>query len=258
MIFISLGIKVKGVCLKKEKYDRFLLEEQKEEIKEFFDKDWIKEVVEKEGKTQREVCEEINKGINGITYNLRVGEEAFTSSKKEIENIKEKGSIEIEPGETVLLMTYEKIDMPEDCMAFLSLKTTHASKGLINISGFHVDPNWRGKLGFSLYNSSPRPIVLRYKDPIYHMFIVRLSNRAWKEKRNTKEWEEKRERMSYFDMKELPSKWIESIKGPAISLQALHERLLKVETHTGILISILVGLIVALVGYLLLIYFNVI
>lgn len=244
--------------MNKEKYDRFVFETQKEEIKECFDKDWIKEVAEKEKKIQREVWVEIEKGISGITYDLRVGEEAFTSAGKEIKNIKEKGSTEIEPGETALLMTYEKIDMPEDCMAFLSLKTTHASKGLINISGFHVDPNWKGKLGFSLYNSSPRPVVLRYKEPIYHMFVVRLSNRAWKEKRDTKEWKERRERMSYFDMIRLPSKWIESIKGPAINLQALHERLLKVETRIGILTALLVAIFATLFGYLLLFIFKVI
>lgn len=63
----------------------------------------------------------------------------------------EEGAIKIEPGETALLKTYEKLKLPDHYMAFLSLRFSRGSKGLINISGFHVDPDWGGHLIFSVY-----------------------------------------------------------------------------------------------------------
>lgn len=227
--------------MKGKKDDRFLLDSRKDEFKKCFDREWLKEVAKKENKTETEVWEEIKKGIKGITYDLRLGEEAFTSSCKTPINLKEKGYVEIESGETALLMTYERINMPENHMGFLSLRTTYASKGLINISGFHIDPGFKGKLVFSLYNSSPRPVVLKYKDPIYHMFLIRLSGKVTGE-----------HRPSFQGMETLRSDWIEAIKGPPVTLHGLHQEFYRLRTRTNLLITILGGLLVTLLGYLIL------
>lgn len=237
--------------MKEKKNDRFLLETRKEEIKKCFDTEWINEVSKKEKKRPDEVWKEIEDNFKGITYDLRLGEQAFTSTKKLPENVRKKGYIQIEPGETALLITYEKVDIPEDYMAFLSLRTAHASKGLINISGFHVDPNWKGKLVFSVYNSAPRPVVLGYKERIYHMFVVQMSGRAWPQKKCEPLYHQRRESMSFYNMERLPSEFIESIKGPPISLTALDERLKRTETLVRVLITIFAGILIALVGYLL-------
>lgn len=235
----------------KERYDRFLLEVQKEEIIRFFDEDWIKEVARKEGRNEEKVKEDIKNHFKGITYDLRLGEEAFTSTSKEPINLKEKGIVKMEPGETALLMTYEKVRIPEDHMAFLSLKTKHAAKGLINISGFHIDPNWKGKLVFSLYNSGPRPVVLRYKEPIYHMFIVQLSGRAWEPAEKSGIPDEKRKKsMSFYDMEGIPSSWMESIKGPPISLVSLDKELRVMKERQRILIALLVAIFGSIIGIL--------
>ena len=47
-----------------------------------------------------------------------------------------------------------------------SLDTT-----LINVSGFHVDPNYKGKLIFSAFNAGPRDIILRKLDPVFMIFF---------------------------------------------------------------------------------------
>jgi dCTP deaminase len=226
-----------------------LSENQKEEIIKFFDKEWIKEVAGKEGKDPEEIVKDIKDKFEGITYDLRLGEEAFTSTSGRPIDLREKGSVEIEPGETALLMTYEKVNVPEDHMAFLSLKTTHAAKGLINISGFHIDPNWKGKLVFSLYNSGPRPVVLRYKERIYHMFPVRLSDRAWgPEEKSGISDEARKKSMSFYDMKEIPSSWIEAIKGPPISLVALDKELRVMKERQRILIALLIAFLGSIIG----------
>jgi dCTP deaminase len=40
-------------------------------------------------------------------------------------------------------------------------------RGLVNVSGFHVDPGYSGKLLFSVYNAGPRSIVLTRGEPVF-------------------------------------------------------------------------------------------
>lgn len=235
----SIGPMNRRSLRRTQKYDRFLLDIHKVEWKKCFDTEWVGKVAEKEGKKVSKVWEEIENKIKGVTYDLRLGEEAFTSRSKELINLKEREYLEIKSGETVLLITYEKLNLPRDYMALLSLKTSHARKGLINISGFHVDPNYKGKLVFSLYNSSPRSVVLKYKDPIYHMFVVQLSDNA------------KETRPNFYDMDSLRADWVEAIRGEPTSLQGLHSDLEKLRTRVNVLITVFVGILVTLVGYLL-------
>ena len=50
-------------------------------------------------------------------------------------------------------------------IAFISFKAKYKYKGLINVSGFHVDPGWKGKLTFSVYNAGPSDVVLEKGNP---------------------------------------------------------------------------------------------
>jgi hypothetical protein len=40
------------------------------------------------------------------------------------------------------------------------MRARYKFKGLVNVSGFHVDPGWNGRLVFSVYNAGPSPVVL--------------------------------------------------------------------------------------------------
>jgi dCTP deaminase len=40
------------------------------------------------------------------------------------------------------------------------MRTTYKFKGLINVSGFHVDPGWHGQLLFSVYNAGPAEVIV--------------------------------------------------------------------------------------------------
>lgn len=59
-------------------------------------------------------------------------------------------------------------------MAFISMKTGIKFKGLINVSGFHVDPGYKGKLVFSAFNASPSPIQICAGDPIFKIWFAKL------------------------------------------------------------------------------------
>ncbi|GKS95389.1 hypothetical protein [Acidovorax sp. SUPP2825] len=66
----------------------------------------------------------------------------------------------IPPGQFGFLLTEEIVSVPADAMALISIKATFKMKGLVNVSGFHVDPGWRGRLVFAVFNAGPQPIHL--------------------------------------------------------------------------------------------------
>ena len=40
-------------------------------------------------------------------------------------------------------------------MGFISVKATYKLKGLVNVSGFDVDPGWTARLIFTVFNAGP-------------------------------------------------------------------------------------------------------
>lgn len=71
-------------------------------------------------------------------------------------------TLEVPPGQFALLYTEETVTIPPEVIAFISIKATVKLDGLVNISGFHVDPGFSGRLKFSVYNAGNLPIFLEY------------------------------------------------------------------------------------------------
>ena len=71
----------------------------------------------------------------------------------------------IPKGQFALLTTSEIVIVPHDALAFISFKAKYKFKGLINVSGFHVDPGWKGQLTFSVYNAGPADVVMERGKP---------------------------------------------------------------------------------------------
>lgn len=115
--------------------------------------------------------------IKSAAYELCLGDEVFvTNSKEEKKQIlDEKNSqIIIKPGQFALLLTDETIAIPNDILAFISIKFSQKIKGLINVSGFHVDPGFNGKLIFSVYNAGPTKIILDRGSPYFLIWFSEL------------------------------------------------------------------------------------
>ncbi len=100
--------------------------------------------------------------IQSASYELCLGEEVYISAlpdtplreRKKI-LLKEKETVAIPPGQFAFLITSEIIKVPNNTLAFISMKFKFKSNGLINVSGFHVDPGYSGKLIFAVYNAGP-------------------------------------------------------------------------------------------------------
>lgn len=108
-------------------------------------------------------------------YELGVGPEAYiTSTSGERTKLAAGERVVIPPGQFGLLVTKETVTVPGDAMAFLSIKSTTKLQGLVNVSGFHVDPGYRNTLKFAVYNAGPQPIYLDQDQPMFLIWYAAL------------------------------------------------------------------------------------
>jgi dCTP deaminase len=114
------------------------------------------------------------KCLDSIMYDLRLGKENYITpiGQKLLEQ--DSDFITIEPDQTAILTTYEHIKLPSDIFGMITIKFTHKSKGLINISGFHVDPGFSGYLVFSVYNAGKKSITFHFKDQVFSILFYQL------------------------------------------------------------------------------------
>jgi dCTP deaminase len=112
-------------------------------------------------------CNPLN--ISCCSYELSLGNEAYvTSFKDQTKKIYKDGDqIVIEPGQFGILLAKNKIKLPVDVMGFISIKASQKFRGLVNVSGFHVDPGFEGYLKFSVYNAGSQNINLTVGDPLF-------------------------------------------------------------------------------------------
>ena len=125
---------------------------------------------------------------NAIT--LKVGREIYiTPDLAEVHSrtkqlLNEGESFPVPPGQFAFVMTEESVRVPPEAMAFISMKATFKMKGLVNVSGFHVDPGWDGPLIFAIFNAGPSPVHLQRGLPLFLIWYADLDHPS--EKRKTK------------------------------------------------------------------------
>ena len=82
--------------------------------------------------------------------------------------------LRIPPGHFAQLLTEEKIRIPPDALGLISMKSQVKRLGLVNVSGFHVDPGFRGRLRFSVYNAGPSPVCISRGTRTFLIWFVAL------------------------------------------------------------------------------------
>lgn len=116
--------------------------------------------------------------LDCASYRLSVGEQAFVTSDKLSSHVPEaelitflgappKNLLRIGPGQFAFLLTDEIVEVPANALALISMRAKYKFKGLINVSGFHVDPGWKGKLLFSVYNAGPASILIEKGEALF-------------------------------------------------------------------------------------------
>jgi dCTP deaminase len=120
--------------------------------------------------------------IDCNAYTLRMGTEYYCTSdgKRPIWKRAQKTTLcpgdtfAIPAGQFAYLLSMEEITVPKEAMAFISMKSRVKWKGLINVSGFHVDPGYKGKLVFAAYNAGSSAIVLEAGMPLFLIWYASL------------------------------------------------------------------------------------
>ena len=171
------------------------------------------------------------------SYELGLGSEAYVTGEKRKVQLGEKDHIVIPPGQFALLMTEERVRIPADAIGFISIKSKFKVGGLINVSGFHVDPGFEGKIIFSVYNAGVQEIVISRRKRVFLLWLSSMdqTGEVYKGPR--------------LGQESIPDEDMMKIRGEIPSpvvLQRKIERLQnRVITYTSIA-SILIGLMIAI------------
>jgi dCTP deaminase len=106
--------------------------------------------------------------IDHASYRLRVGPEVYVSPTGEPDDPRNKPKtlladgqgFTIPAGQFGFILTEERVTVPMSAIALISIRAGYKFRGLVNVSGFHVDPNYEGRLIFSIFNAGPGPVHL--------------------------------------------------------------------------------------------------
>jgi dCTP deaminase len=117
------------------------------------------------------------KRVQHGAYELSLGPEAFITTKgtKRRLDVAKNQQIVIPPGQFGLLLTEETVAIPHDAIGFISIKFSIKQRGLVNVSGFHVDPGFKGRLKFAVYNAASQNVVLSYGSPVFMIWFSDLT-----------------------------------------------------------------------------------
>lgn len=109
-------------------------------------------------------------------YELGVGPEAYITSKTaDTTHLDEGVKVTIPPGQFGLLVTKEVIFVPNNAIGFISIRAGIKFQGLVNVSGFHVDPGFRGPLKFAVYNAGSTDITLDQDERVFMLWFADLN-----------------------------------------------------------------------------------
>jgi dCTP deaminase len=117
--------------------------------------------------------------IKNGAYELSLGSQVFLTDSlpKKVKDLTTGEQVTLSPGQFALLLTEETVNIPMDKMAFISIKASVKYKGLINVSGFHVDAGFKGKLLFSVYNAGSSQIILSRGSKYFPIWFADLDSK---------------------------------------------------------------------------------
>lgn len=122
--------------------------------------------------------------IQQSSYDLRLGEEYYISGRKAPEKLSErKPYVSLAPGQFAILTCHERLRLPPNALGLITLRNRFKMQGLVNVSGFHVDPMFKGRLVFAVQNVGPNDIRLKWMDPAFTIFFAEVEDGNPKERR---------------------------------------------------------------------------
>lgn len=174
----------------------------------------------------------------GASYDLALGEEVYISGEDCPKKLSENSPyVSIPRGQFALLITKEYVKVPPEYLGLISIRFSKKAQGLINVSGFHVDPGFEGKILFSVFNAGPSDVVLRYGEPTFMVFFYKLREAVGNPYKG-----------DMLRQEHLPTKLVTSVKGVSASLSDVDKRVRDLEVTNKIFIGLLAALAAGIVA----------
>lgn len=139
---------------------------------------WTSETLKQRAPKEKLIAPYSEDRVKHGAYELSLGDEAFITSDEQQKKqpLADGVQLVIPPGQFGLLITKEVIQIPADAMGFISIKAGIKFSGLVNVSGFHVDPGFSGKLKFSVYNAGSQHINLTSGQEVFLIWFSGLDS----------------------------------------------------------------------------------
>lgn len=136
---------------------------------------WSSETMRSRLKGQRLVVPFDVDRIANCSYELSMGPQALLTGEDQIRrDLGDGEQLQIPPGHFAQLMTEEKVRIPPEALGLISMKSQVKRLGLVNVSGFHVDPGFHGRLRFSVYNAGPSSVYISRGTPTFLIWFAAL------------------------------------------------------------------------------------
>ena len=173
--------------------------------------------------------------VRQASYDLRLGSSSYVVGDDAPVQLNEEKQpyLTIAPGQFALLTTAEFLQMPRDLLAFITLRNTYKMQGLINVSGFHVDPTHRGILVFAVNNIGPSDVRLRLGEDTFTIFFAKVDGEVGKP------------RDPFGD--DLPLQYVQLLGGASVTLGKLQKELEDLRTKIFLYAPLGIALLIALV-----------
>jgi len=155
-------------------------------------------------------------------------------------------TLTIPPGQYAILYAQEKIAIPNYAIGFISIKFGNTYRGLVNISGFHVDPGFAGHLKFSVYNAGNHPIFLDYGSECFQIWFADLDRPTADTYKGNHENQERvtpEDRAQLSDRRHSPTALSERIESIESKINAVYA------VGIVVLLPLLIGLAVAIFNH---------
>lgn len=192
--------------------------------------------------------------VDCAAYTLRMGYQYYVSAseadagRNTLQTLQPEESLAIPSGQFAVLLTEETVTVPPGKIAFISIKTTLKSRGLVNVSGFHVDPGYSAPLRFAVFNAGPSTIVITRREDC---FLIWYADLDVEDTENVKSAQQNR-RYSWG----ISSNDVASLAGAVNSVGVLSQKVEKLERNVkiinlfGLVLSVVAALIIAIIASL--------
>ena len=180
--------------------------------------------------------------IKSCAYELSMGNEAYITDSRKLRSrmrlrLRSGQHVIIPPGQLAQLLVKETVTIPQDSLGFLSMKSSFKMRGLVNVSGFHVDPGYRGKLVFSVFNAGSKEIMIKRNEPTFLLWLASL------DRYTTNAYSGARQGIS-----EITSDQYMNLKGPTYNPTSLAQRVSRLEHQHKTRLYVSVSIAATIVG----------